>query len=118
MSIDGAEPLICPARVTLDAAQSEFLDRLGAAAPSLQSELGCELEPGHSGSHAALAQHVEDTTWWVQWTLTASEIKPYTWCGARRTPAQQDLGEDGCSLFDGHPGGHSSDKSYWENAAA
>src|SRR4051794_33149517 len=114
MSIDhDAGPMICPARVTLDATQSSFLDQLGPDAPSLQSELGCELEPGHAGSHAALAQHVEDTTWWVQWTLTASEIKPYTWCAARQELTEQEAGEDACVLFDGHPGRHSSDKAYW-----
>jgi hypothetical protein len=118
MSIDSADPLFCPARVTLDAVQSGFLDQLPSAAPGLQSELGCELERGHPGSHAALAQQVDDTTWWVQWTLTASEIKPYTWCSARKEAEQKDLEDSGCELFDGHPGRHSSVKTYWEAGQA
>ena len=84
----------CPARITLDAAQLTFFDGLPAKAPSVQSELGCELEQGHEGSHAALGQQVDATMWWIQWTLSASEINPYTWCPT-------------CSLFDGHPGRHS-----------
>ncbi|GAB2585798.1 hypothetical protein Aab01nite_52430 [Paractinoplanes abujensis] len=96
MSIDCQDVMICPARITLDAAQLAFFNGLPNAAPSVQSELGCELERGHEGSHAALGQQVEATMWWVQWTLSASEINPYTWC-----PEQRD-----CPLFDGHPGRH------------
>jgi hypothetical protein len=103
MSIDTEELLICPARVTLDAAQLAFFDALPAKAPSVQSELGCELERGHEGSHAALGQQVEATMWWIQWTLSASEINPYTWCPTRPAPDTPD-----CGLFDGHPGAHSS----------
>ncbi|MBL7255819.1 hypothetical protein [Paractinoplanes lichenicola] len=95
MSIDRQDVMTCPARVTLDAAQLTFLDGLPTQAPSVQSELGCELERGHEGSHAALGQQVEETMWWVQWTLSASEINPYTWC-------------PGCPLFDGHPGHHTT----------
>jgi hypothetical protein len=97
MSIDTEELVICPARITLDSAQMAFFDGLPTEAPSVQSELGCELERGHDGSHAALGQQVDTTMWWVQWTLSASEINPYTWCPASQPP---------CSLFDGHPGGH------------
>lgn len=99
MSIDCQEVMTCPARITLDAAQLAFFNGLPTEAPSVQSELGCELERGHEGSHAALGQQVETTMWWIQWTLSASEINPYTWCPERRS--QHD-----CSLFDGHPGGH------------
>jgi hypothetical protein len=100
MSIDTEDLTNCPARITLDAAQLAFFDGLPAEAPSVQSELGCELERGHEGSHAALGQQVDATMWWVQWTLSASEINPYTWCPERRD-------ERGCALFDGHPGNHS-----------
>ena len=56
----GIEDLvICPARITLDAAQLAFFSGLPTEAPSVQSELGCELEQGHEGSHAALGQQVE-----------------------------------------------------------
>lgn len=92
----------CPARVTLDAAQLAFFNGLPTEAPSVQSELGCELERGHEGSHAALGQQVETTMWWIQWTLSASEINPYTWC-----PAPRGEKED-CTLFDGHPGRHTN----------
>jgi len=109
MSIESQDLLNCPARITLDAAQLSFFDSLPAEAPSVQSELGCELERGHEGSHAALGQQVDATMWWVQWTLSASEINPYTWC-----PAKATQGEDkDCTLFDGHPGRHSSAKQYW-----
>jgi hypothetical protein len=100
MSIDTDELTICPARITLDAAQMAFFDGLPAGAPSVQSELGCELERGHEGSHAALGQQVHATMWWIQWTLSASEINPYTWCPER-------LDDRDCTLFDGHPGNHS-----------
>ncbi|MEU4560518.1 hypothetical protein AB0F72_19240 [Actinoplanes sp. NPDC023936] len=109
MSIDEAELMTCPARITLDAAQQAFLDGLPALAPAVQSELGCELERGHDGSHAALAQQVGATMWWAQWTLSASEINPYTWCPVRR---EQPKKESDCSLFEGHPGGHSSGERY------
>jgi hypothetical protein len=99
MSIDIEDLAICPARVTLDAAQLAFFDSLPAAAPSVQSELGCELEQGHDGSHAALGHQVDSTMWWIQWTLSASEINPYTWCSERQTGAD-------CGLFDGHAGRH------------
>src|SRR5512142_1855837 len=103
MSMDTEEPMACPARITLDAAQLAFFDGLPAKAPSVQSELGCELERGHEGSHAALGQQVDATMWWIQWTLSASEINPYTWCPAGETPDRQE-----CTLFAGHPGDHSS----------
>jgi hypothetical protein len=99
MSIEIGDLMICPARITLDAAQLAFFDGLPADAPSVQSELGCELECGHEGSHAALGQQVDSTMWWIQWTLSASEINPYTWCTGQQDPD--------CSLFDGHPGKHS-----------
>jgi hypothetical protein len=113
MSIDAEELTTCPARITLDAAQLAFFDGLPTAAPSLQTELGCELEQGHEGSHAALGQQVDTTMWWLQWTLSASEINPYTWCPAHRTPDAQTRAEADCALFDGHPGRHSSAKTYW-----
>jgi hypothetical protein len=115
MSIDAekdAEKLAyCPARLTLDAAQLAFLDALPAAAPTVQSELGCELELGHDGSHAALGQQADETMWWVQWTLSASEINPYTWCPVHQEPA-------GCTLFTGHPGPHSSGRGGWHDQRA
>ncbi|HEX9999318.1 MAG TPA: hypothetical protein VGB74_02595 [Actinoplanes sp.] len=107
------EPLICPARVTLDASQKAFLDELPSSAPALQAELGCELEPGHQGSHAALAQQVDDTMWWVHWTLTASEINTYTWCSAQKPPSEEIPDDDRCVLYAGHPGRHTTSKDYW-----
>ncbi|MCU7728329.1 hypothetical protein ODJ79_31850 [Actinoplanes sp. KI2] len=115
MSIDSGELLTCPARITLDAAQLAFFDRLPAAAPSVQSELSCELERGHEGSHAALGQQVEATTWWVQWTLSASEINPYTWCPVHRSLDTTSRDDKDCTLFDGHPGRHSSAQCYWHS---
>jgi hypothetical protein len=103
----------CPARITLDAAQMAFFDGLPSEAPSVQSELGCELEQGHEGSHAALGQQVKDTMWWIQWTLSASEINPYTWCRERRSADAPACGDKDCTLFDGHPGRHSSAKRFW-----
>ena len=113
MSTDSEELLTCPARITLDAGQLAFLDGLPVGAPSVQSELGCELELGHGGSHAALGQQVEATMWWIQWTLSASEINPYTWCPARQRSGGTSRDERDCTLFDGHPGSHSSAKRYW-----
>ncbi|GIE47052.1 hypothetical protein Ani05nite_05860 [Amorphoplanes nipponensis] len=110
--------VICPARITLDAAQLAFFGGLPVAAPSVQSELGCELEQGHGGSHAALGQQVDTTMWWVQWTLSASEINPYTWCPARGELATQSEADEDCALFVGHPGRHSSVKRAWRNEAA
>lgn len=98
MSITYEDLKNCPARITLDAAQIAFFNELPSDAPSVQSELGCELELGHGGSHAALGHQGEETTWWVQWTLSASEVNPYTWCPVGSTPE--------CGLFDGHPGRH------------
>ncbi|MEV4709252.1 hypothetical protein [Actinoplanes sp. NPDC049316] len=105
--MDDEKPVICPARITLDAAQIAFFGSLPAEAPSLQSELRCELEQGHEGSHAALGQQVGETMWWIQWTLSASEINPYTWCPARE-PAVPSRDDGDCTLFVGHPGRHSS----------
>jgi hypothetical protein len=110
MSIDVKDLVICPARLTLDAAQLAFFNGLPTEAPSVQSELGCELERGHEGSHAALGQQVDTTMWWLQWTLSASEINPYTWCPARPADNTQSRDEGECNLFDGHPGNHSSTK--------
>ncbi|WP_433304054.1 hypothetical protein ACQP2F_13800 [Actinoplanes sp. CA-030573] len=106
MSIHVEELAICPARITLDTAQLAFLDGLPTEAPSVQSELRCELELGHEGSHAALGQQVEATMWWVQWTLSASEINAYTWCPSGRTVPFESRDDKDCSLFDGHPGRH------------
>jgi hypothetical protein len=106
MPID--ELMVCPARITLDAAQLAFFNGLPAAAPSVQSELGCELERGHEGSHAALGQQVDATMWWVQWTLSASEINPYTWCPAHQAPDAPSRDDLDCTLYVGHPGSHSS----------
>jgi hypothetical protein len=106
MPIDSGELQICPARITLDAAQLAFFDGLPAAAPSIQSELSCELELGHEGSHAALGQQVEATMWWVQWTLSASEINSYTWCPAHQPLDAPRRDDHDCTLFDGHPGRH------------
>ena len=112
MSMDTGDLMICPARITLDAAQLAFFGGLPAEAPSVQSELGCELERGHDGSHAALGQQVDETMWWVQWTLSASEVNPYTWCPARQEPAAD------CTLFVGHPGQHASAKRAWHSGEA
>jgi len=116
--MDSEDPVACPARITLDAAQLAFFGELPVPAPSVQSELGCELERGHSGSHAALGQQVEETMWWVQWTLSASEINPYTWCPARQATAVADREEPDCTLFVGHPGRHSSGKRSWRGSEA
>jgi hypothetical protein len=118
MSMDIEDLVICPARITLDAAQLAFLGRLPTEAPSVQSELGCELERGHDGSHAALGQQVDATMWWVQWTLSASEINPYTWCPVRRSPIAQSRNDMDCTLFVGHPGKHSPTKRSWEGEQA
>jgi hypothetical protein len=122
MSIDAAPLTICPARVTLDAAQLSFFDGLPADAPSVQSELGCELEQGHDGSHAALGQEVDTTMWWVQWTLSASEVNRYTWCRPPQEPTAEsrdkDDAEKDCTLFDGHPGRHTNRWAWRESQAA
>jgi len=118
MSIDTADVVSCPARITLDAAQLAFFAELPAEAPSVQSELGCELEQGHEGSHAALGQQVDATMWWIQWTLSASEINPYTWCPANQAPEVPRRDDKDCNLFDGHPGRHSSAKRRWHDEAA
>jgi hypothetical protein len=118
MSIDTEDLVICPARITLDAAQLAFFNGLPAEAPSVQSELGCELERGHEGSHAALGQQVGATMWWIQWTLSASEINPYTWCPAREAPAAESRDDRDCALFVGHPGQHSSGKRSWSGDEA
>ncbi|MFI5933366.1 hypothetical protein [Actinoplanes sp. NPDC051494] len=115
MAIDIEELTICPARITLDAAQLAFFGGLPADAPSVQSELGCELEQGHEGSHAALGQQVDATMWWIQWTLSASEINPYTWCPERQDAVESRVETD-CHLFVGHPGRHSSAERSWHRA--
>jgi hypothetical protein len=107
MSIASEDLKVCPARITLDAAQLAFFNELPADAPSVQSALRCELEQGHEGSHAALGHQDGTMSWWVQWTLSASEINPYTWCSVASTPLSADRGDRGdqdCALFDGHPG--------------
>ena len=118
MSIQTEDLVNCPARITLDAAQLAFFDALPTKAPSIQSELGCELERGHEGSHAALGQQVDTTMWWIQWTLSASEINPYTWCPEHQVPDVQSRDERDCTLFHGHPGKHSSAQSYWQGDRA
>src|SRR5690348_7261232 len=100
MSISFEDVSNCPARITLDAAQLAFFNGLPTEAPSLQSELGCELERGHEGSHAALGQQVETTMWWIQWTLSASEINPYTWCSAHQQMDAPSRDDRECTLFD------------------
>ncbi|WP_250036593.1 hypothetical protein [Paractinoplanes maris] len=118
MSIANEDLRNCPARITLDAAQLAFFNELPTEAPSVQSELGCELELGHEGSHAALGHQVETTTWWIQWTLSASEINPYTWCPARSTPQTDSRDDQDCALFDGHPGRHLTSRPAWQERAA
>ena len=118
MSIQTEDLVNCPARITLDAAQLAFFDGLPTKAPSIQSELGCELERGHEGSHAALGQQVDATMWWIQWTLSASEINPYTWCTEHQVPEVQSRDARDCTLFHGHPGKHSSAQSYWQGDRA
>jgi hypothetical protein len=110
MPIDIEDLVTCPARITLDAAQLAFFDGLPATAPTVQAELGCELEQGHDGSHAALGQQVDATMWWVQWTLSASEVNPYTWCPEHPASGAAD---PGCTLFNGHSGRHSSVRRHW-----
>src|SRR3982751_1500464 len=119
MSIDVKDLVICPARLTLDAAQLAFFNGLPTEAPSVQSELGCELELGHEGSHAALGQQVDATMWWVQWTLSASEVNPYTWCPADQAPDVVHRRDLDCALFDGHSGRHLPTRRHWpeQNAA-
>jgi len=109
------EMVSCPARITLDAAQLAFFNGLPSEAPSVQSELRCELEQGHEGSHAALGHQVDDTMWWIQWTLSASEINPYTWCSVRRSAPTESRADKDCSLFDGHSGKHANAARYWED---
>ena len=118
MSMHDQNPMTCPARVTLDAAQLAFFGGLPAEAPSVQSELGCELELGHEGSHAALGQQVDETMWWIQWTLSASEINPYTWCPARQDTTVTDRDELDCTLFVGHPGEHAAAGRPWRGQEA
>ena len=115
MSIELAPLATCPARITLDAAQLSFFNGLPAEAPSVQSELGCELEQGHDGSHAALGQQVENTMWWIQWTLSASEVNPYSWCPTHQVLDAHPRSETDCTLFDGHPGRHISARTTTES---
>lgn len=118
MSMGTEDLRICPARITLDATQLAFFRELPAEAPSVQSELGCELERGHEGSHAALGQQVDTTMWWIQWTLSASEINPYKWCPAHLVPDAEARDDKDCALYDGHPGNHSAARRTWQQNAA
>lgn len=118
MSIHSEDLVTCPARITLDAAQLAFFGALPAEAPSVQSELGCELELGHEGSHAALGHQVDATMWWIQWTLSASEINAYTWCPSRRATTVPKRDDMDCTLFVGHPGQHSSAGRSWRGDEA
>ena len=118
MSIECEDLRVCPARLTLDAAQLAFFNELPTDAPSVQSELRCELEHGHEGSHAALGHQVGTTTWWIQWTLSASEINPYTWCPTSNTAHVTRRDDQGSALFDGHPGRHLTGRQAWHGQAA
>ncbi|SNY48716.1 GntR family transcriptional regulator [Paractinoplanes atraurantiacus] len=101
-SLAAADASRCPARIELDHAQVGWLSRLPPPAHALDRVLHCELEHPHPGPHAGLAQHAHGTGWWVQWSLSASEINPIPLCGAERGPH-----DDGrCLLFHGHPGRH------------
>lgn len=94
----------CPARIELDHQQVGWLSRLPRPAHGLDRVLHCELEHPHEGAHAGLGQHAAGTGWWVQWTLTASEINAIPHCAAVRTPSQQD--DNHCLLYCDHPGRH------------
>jgi DNA-binding transcriptional regulator YhcF (GntR family) len=98
----------CPARIELDHAQVKWLSRLPVPPHGFDRVLHCELEHPHPGPHAGLGQHANGTGWWVQWSLTASEINPMRLCTARRDPAD----ETRCLLFHDHPGRHLFDGDY------
>jgi len=106
MSADGI-PRYCPAVVALDPVQLEFLGALPRPAHGLLARMLCELERGHVGPHAALGQHSWDDQWWVQWTLTASEISRLDPCTAERVPGDEEEDDNGCVLFRDHAGRHS-----------
>ena len=97
----------CPAVLALDPRQLSFLADLPRPAHALVDTLHCELELRHAGSHAALGQHAWEDQWWVQWTLTASEINPLAFCTAERVPGDVEMADNGCVLFAGHAGRHS-----------
>lgn len=97
----------CPARIELDPAQMAWLDSLPRPAHGLLRVLRCELETGHPGPHAGLGQHSFETQYWVQWTLSASEINPLEMCTAERVvDAGGDEDDNVCLLFAGHAGRH------------
>ena len=96
----------CPARIELDHNQVGWLSRLPMPAHGLDRVLHCELEHPHPGPHAGLGQHAGGVEWWVQWTLTASEINPIRLCPAQRFPDSGPTDDNNCLLFDGHPGRH------------
>ncbi|GAA2513684.1 hypothetical protein [Winogradskya humida] len=118
MAIHTDDLISCPARITLDAAQLAFFNELPVDAPSVQTELSCELEQGHEGSHAALGQQADTTMWWIQWTLSASEINPFTWCPVKQQPGVPDRDDLECTLFAGHSGKHSSTRRSWHSEEA
>lgn len=96
---------VCASRIELDADQVRWLASLPMPAHGLERVLSCNLDQGHAGPHASLGQYSRDTEWWVQWTLSVSEINPIPACPVTRTP-DQDEDDNVCLLYAGHPGRH------------
>ncbi|MGK5681737.1 GntR family transcriptional regulator [Actinoplanes sp. URMC 104] len=94
----------CPARIELDRQQVGWLGRLPRPSHGLDRVLHCELEQRHAGAHAGLGQHAAGTGWWVQWTLSASEINAIGQCPAARGSLDED--DSNCMLYADHPGRH------------
>ena len=88
--------------LSLGAAAPDPAERLPDSAQDPTRVLHCDLEHPHEGPHTVLARHANGRAWWVQWSLTASEINEIHLCGAHKDPTKPDH----CLLFQDHPGRH------------
>jgi hypothetical protein len=90
--------------------QARWLDSRPHAAHEVVAYPRCELEEGHPGPHAALAQQDDGVEWWLCWTTQTDEpaIVERRACPIESDTLVNEHGEhEPCLLFEEHPGRHS-----------
>ncbi|WP_159048069.1 hypothetical protein [Streptomyces sp. WM6378] len=106
---------LCDAQTALTPIEQLVLEQLPHPAHEIVDDPQCELQDGHEGPHAALAQESgTDDTWWLLWApdgvklaVRGEELKRRLHRLPSCTAVSPEDADEECRLPATHPGAHS-----------